>query len=173
MFNKILVALDSSEIANDIFEKALDIAKVNGAEMMLLHVVSLCEAPYPMYVYPNTVIYSLHDEAIKQHIRDLEKIQQKGIEFLTSLCNRAIACGVKSEFTQTIGNPGRIICEMAGNYNADLVIIGRRGHTGLSELFLGSVSNYVLHHVPCSILTVQKLVKTNPEELKTVETISV
>jgi len=36
-----------------------------------------------------------------------------------------------------------------------LVVVGRRGHSGLSELFLGSVSNYVLHRAPCSVLTIQ------------------
>jgi nucleotide-binding universal stress UspA family protein len=33
--------------------------------------------------------------------------------------------------------------------------MGRRGRTGLSELFLGSVSNYVTHHAPCSVLTLK------------------
>ncbi|NEO28803.1 MAG: universal stress protein, partial [Kamptonema sp. SIO4C4] len=35
------------------------------------------------------------------------------------------------------------------------VIIGRRGRVGLSEILLGSVSNYVLHHAPCAVMVVQ------------------
>ncbi len=38
---------------------------------------------------------------------------------------------------------------------ADLIVVGRRGRSGLSELILGSASNYVLHHAPCSVLTLQ------------------
>ncbi|MEO0350033.1 MAG: universal stress protein, partial [Cyanobacteria bacterium P01_A01_bin.15] len=40
-------------------------------------------------------------------------------------------------------------------WNADLIMMGRRGRSGFSELLLGSVSNYVMHHAPCSVLTVQ------------------
>jgi glycosyltransferase involved in cell wall biosynthesis len=41
------------------------------------------------------------------------------------------------------------------NWDADLVVMGRRGLSGIKEMFLGSVSNYIIHHVPCSVLIVQ------------------
>jgi nucleotide-binding universal stress UspA family protein len=34
--------------------------------------------------------------------------------------------------------------------------LGRRGLTGVAEMFLGSVSNYIVHHVGCSVLVVQE-----------------
>jgi nucleotide-binding universal stress UspA family protein len=40
-------------------------------------------------------------------------------------------------------------------WHADLIVMGRRGVSGMHELFLGSVSNYVTHHAPCSVLVVQ------------------
>ncbi len=52
---------------------------------------------------------------------------------------------------------------MARNCGADVIVMGRRGHSGLSELILGSVSNYVLHHAPCSVLIVQYPVKPNTQ----------
>jgi len=36
-----------------------------------------------------------------------------------------------------------------------LVEMGRRGCSNISEMFLGSVSNYTIHHAPCSIMIVQ------------------
>jgi len=44
-----------------------------------------------------------------------------------------------------------MICELAIDWNADLIMMGRRGRSGIAEFFLGSVSNYVLHHAPCSV----------------------
>ena len=54
--------------------------------------------------------------------------------------------------------------ESSQNWEADLIVIGRRGHQGLSEILLGSVSNYVVHHAPCSVLVVQGVTieKVNP-----------
>ena len=43
---------------------------------------------------------------------------------------------------------------MANSWQADMIIVGNRGRSGLSEFFLGSVSNYVMHHAPCSVLVV-------------------
>ena len=53
------------------------------------------------------------------------------------------------------GNPGRSICELASTWEADLILVGSRGLKGLKEMFLGSVSNYVTHHAPCSVLIVR------------------
>jgi nucleotide-binding universal stress UspA family protein len=44
---------------------------------------------------------------------------------------------------------------VARTWNADLIVIGRRGLRGLAEMFLGSVSNHVIHHAHCSVLVVQ------------------
>ncbi|MGF1516635.1 MAG: universal stress protein, partial [Nodosilinea sp.] len=51
-------------------------------------------------------------------------------------------------------SPGRVICTLAKTWAADLIVVGSHRRKGLSELFLGSVSNYVMHHAPCSVLVV-------------------
>ena len=47
------------------------------------------------------------------------------------------------------------ICKLAQEWNADLIVMGRRGHSILSELVLGSVSSYVIHRAHCSVHIVQ------------------
>jgi nucleotide-binding universal stress UspA family protein len=174
MFHKILVAIDNTDTGRHIFDEALYTAKITGAEMMLLHVISPFDEQYtyPASIYPYTMTPNLHEEIVKEYMGKWEAFKQEGIKFLTLLCNQAIASGVTTQFTQNLGDPGRIICEMAGNWNADLIIVGRRGRSGLGEFFLGSVSNYVLHHAPCSVLTVQGSIKANTQEPQQVETIS-
>jgi len=54
-----------------------------------------------------------------------------------------------------MGDPGRWIRDLAHSWEADLIVLGRRGLTGVAEMFLGSVSNYIVHHVGCSVLVVQ------------------
>jgi nucleotide-binding universal stress UspA family protein len=68
----------------------------------------------------------------------------------------AQALDVDTEIHQKLGsNPGRVICDLARGLQSDLIVVGRRGLTGLSEILMGSVSNYVTHYAPCSVLTVQ------------------
>ena len=81
---------------------------------------------------------------------------------MQSLTEEATKAGVKTEFKQTVGYPGRNICELAQTWSAELILVGSRGLTGLKEMFLGSVSNYVTHHAPCSVL----IVRSDAEEVQ-------
>ncbi|MFN6036632.1 MAG: universal stress protein, partial [Dolichospermum sp.] len=89
------------------------------------------------------------------------------LQMLQSFTSQANTAGINTEFTQNSGNPGRMICELARTWNADLIMMGRRGRSGLAEFFLGSQSNYVLHHAPCSVQIVHLPVsaKTQEEEV--------
>jgi nucleotide-binding universal stress UspA family protein len=157
MFHKILVALDKSEMGQHVFEEAISLAKATDAEILLLEVLSPFDEQYPIPtdLQVDNIYPTFHTEDVNYYLGQWESIKQKGIKFLTLLRNQAIASGVTANFTQELGDPSRMICEVARSWEADLIIIGRRGRRGLSEFFLGSVSNYVLHHAPCSVLTVQ------------------
>ncbi|GAB4377846.1 MAG: universal stress protein [Elainellaceae cyanobacterium] len=158
MFQKILVAMDSSPMGEALAEQALALAQAHQAHLMLLHVLSTEEenSPIPipafadaMYWAPGTAIdvQVWHEQWQRYENECLEQLQER-----TAAANRA---GVNAEFRQISGSPSRVICQFAQLWEADLIIVGNRGRTGLSEFFLGSVSNYVLHHAPCSVLTVK------------------
>ncbi|MBD2775976.1 universal stress protein [Iningainema tapete] len=157
MFQQILVGIDNSDIGQYVFESAVSLAKVNNASLLILHVISPLDEQYihPMFLQPEGVYPSFNTEAINYHINQWEELKQERLNWLASLTNKAISAGVITEFTESIGDPGRLICDLARTWEADLIVVGRRGRSGLSELLLGSVSNYVLHHAPCSVLTVQ------------------
>lgn len=164
MFNKILVALDNSENSQKIFEKALSLAKVTCAKLMLLNVFSdqaegsLNTSAIGLQYYP-----SITAEILELQQQQQKAYQNENLERLRSYTDRAIALGVNTEFSQNSGNPGRTICEIANTWAADLIVIGRRGYSGLNELLLGSVSNYVLHHAFCSVLIVQGQTQSDSE----------
>jgi nucleotide-binding universal stress UspA family protein len=153
MFKKILVAVDRSEMSVKVFEQALSLAKITSANLMLLHVLSQEEEGSPeALVFPNIDYYpGWNEQSFKLYQEHWEKFKNEGLQMLQSWSAQANTSGVNTEFTQNTGSPGRMICELATDWNADLIIMGRRGRSGIAEFFLGSVSNYVLHHAPCSV----------------------
>ncbi|WP_009632435.1 universal stress protein [Synechocystis sp. PCC 7509] len=156
MFNKILVAIDTSESSDRVFDRAIVIAKATGAHLMLLHVLSSEEqgSPYLPIIFSG-MGYAGGDKIIENYREEWAVFAQQCLKMLKSRQEQAMLAGVKAEFTQTPGSPGKTICDFAQKWEADTIVIGHRGHSGVAKLILGSVSNYVLHHAGCSLLIVQ------------------
>jgi nucleotide-binding universal stress UspA family protein len=158
MFNKILVAMDLSNFGHKVFETALELATKHHANLLLLHVLSAEEDNSPLPIPSNLRdIYPAqgNDFTLSQWREQWEDFEQEGINVLLMRQNEAKTVGVEADYQQVYGNPARTICKVALSRQIDLIVIGRRGRSGISELVMGSVSNYVLHHAPCSVLIVQ------------------
>ena len=158
MFNKILVAIDISEMGKDVFDQALSLAKMSKARLMLLHVLSPEEENSPLPIPPDlTEFYPAagNDLTLESWRQRWELFENQGIELLESSQKEAKSKGIEAEYQQIFGSPGRTICQLARDWEANLIMVGHRGRSGLSEMVLGSVSNYVLHHASCSVLIVQ------------------
>lgn len=176
MFYKILVALDNSNMGNRVFDAAVALAKANDASIMLLHILTPFEDDYPtMPVVPGIDSYypAMYGEAIDEYAKRWRMYEDHALDFLRNRAAQATTAGITTEFSQNVGDPGRTICAIAQSWKADLIMMGRRGRSGLSELVLGSVSNYVLHHAPCSVLVVQGHAETPPPEAQKEEVIAV
>ncbi len=158
MFTKLLVAVDLSLRNEDVFAAGLDLAKKMGASLILLHVPS-SDAPecptMPTMLGPDYYPLSGTASVMEIYQKLWQAYEEKGLAMLKHFAEKARQAGVAVEYTQNAGAPGKTICDLANNIDADLVIIGRRGHSGLNELLIGSVSNYVMHHANCSVLIVQ------------------
>jgi nucleotide-binding universal stress UspA family protein len=156
-FKKIVVAIDRSPQANQVFETAMEQAHLDKAQLLLTHCIrretDIQSAPFmgigtiaDIDTYGN--LKRLQQEQLQ---KDLEQAQT----WLYQTVQPATQQGISVEVDCRVGEPSLEICNLARNWGADLIIIGRRGHQGLSEIVLGSVSNYVVHHAPCSVLVVQ------------------
>lgn len=158
MFHKILVALDTSKFNKYIFGKALAQAKLTNAQLYVLHVLSPDENGSPdVMAYLRASSPEASDRAEKHSQKLWEEFSQNCLQMLQSRAEEAKAAGVYTEFSQIPGSPGLTICEVAQNWNADLIVVGQRRHRSkVEELLLGSVSNYVLHHSPCDVLVVTR-----------------
>ncbi len=155
MFSKILAPIQTTLTDQGVFDKALALAQQNQAGLMLLHVISpdMRGTPAP----PNPTLYRypvITDELMQDYRQRWEDVENQGLEMLKTLAEKAQAAGVEAEFSQNIGNTGHVICHMADNWEADLIVIRQPDRSKLDELFLGSISNYVLHHAPCPVLAI-------------------
>ena len=158
MYKKLLVAIDSSEMSQQVFDKAVSLAKTNNANLTLLHVLNPLDEPYyvdPAFAEPTILQPEYQDPENEKYLKEWEKLQQDRSNWLNSQFERAKQAGLTIEVNQLVGEASRTICDVARKSGTELIIIGRRGRRGLSEFFLGSVSNYVLHNAPCSVLVVQ------------------
>ncbi len=155
MYSKILVALDESELSRKAFQQSLSIAKAFDAELMLLNVISPLEARYQNTV---SLIGSGYRGDSTNEVAEAEwqVLVANRLDYLQSLVNEAEDAGITTDLIQEIAQPAQQICESAKKWQADLIVIGSHGRKGLNELILGSVSNYVSHHVPCAVLLVHQ-----------------
>ncbi|MFN6568056.1 universal stress protein [Dendronalium sp. ChiSLP03b] len=172
MLKKILVALDRSQIAKQVFEEALALAKGTQANLLLLHVLSPTEEGSPYLPMLSNMEYypGFTSQSFELYQKQWDSFKNEGVEILQSFSAQANTIGISTEFTQIVGHPGPTICKIATTWDADLIIMGRRGRSGLAELFLGSVSNYVLHHAPCSVHIVHHPISVQNAEKVVVET---
>lgn len=150
---KILVAVDQSDISKTVFAQALALAQATKASLHLLHILSTEEEGSP--VTPPLQYPAIDHRVLDEYRKKWHRFEAERLGYLQTLEQQAIAAGVKAEISQVSGSPGRLIVELARTWEADLVVVGRRGRSGLTELLLGSVSNYVVHRAHSSVLVVQ------------------
>ena len=168
MISNILVALNTQEPYAHIFEQALYLAKVTGAKLKLLSILSTIY-DYTMSVgyYPGTMGHTTIASDTFWGAYQAERIKQKEsvLKTLSELTLQAEAQGVRTEIIQASGDPGVVICDRARAEQVDLIVVGSHGRRGIDELLVGSVSSYVMHRAACSVMVVhdQALTETMAE----------
>jgi nucleotide-binding universal stress UspA family protein len=156
MFNKILVALDRSSEASAILDSALSIAQAKNSEMLLVHFIDWQMQDESSWIGIGTLYdVDLSGEHYDLSRQRLQKEVEMANDWLMAKAKQINLAGINCQYECHVGNCNLGISDRAKDWNADLLIIGRRGRKNISEMFLGSVSNYVIHHAPCSVLVVQ------------------
>ncbi|MEN9252382.1 MAG: universal stress protein [Thermostichales cyanobacterium BF3_bins_165] len=153
-FRKLLVALDLSVASTTVWKRALEIAQPARAQILVTHIFFQDDMDLAMINGMGYgVAFSL--DLWEEYQQHLEAEEARKLRQLRDLVQSYPLDNVTIQIQLKHGIPGQSICQLAKTWGADLIVLGRRGHSGLEELLLGSVSNYVLHHAPCSVLAVQ------------------
>lgn len=132
---RILVAFDGSESAKKAFALALDLTIKYGAELSVLAVARPPE--FGSEVETGAVI-----ENSKKHYR----------QALKPLHAIADAAKIAVHFEVAVGHPAEQIVRHAESWQADLIVVGHRGHTFFERWLIGSVTKHVISHAPCAVL---------------------
>lgn len=146
---KILLCTDGSEHSIAAAEKAADI--FGGSGSSVFKVISVYENVFPVAGEPFAIsadyYQELEDEAKKQ--------AERFADSAANLLKKDIS-GIDPEVEIRNGSPGREIVEAAIEWNADVVVVGSHGRGFWGRMMIGSVSDAVMHHAPCSVLIVRK-----------------
>ncbi len=148
--NKVLVCTDDSPASLGAFRAGVTLGRDTGCRVYILEVVELM--PYFDYSQPdllsipsqfNQEIYKMREAAVRKRLEDWR--------------TQAAGQGVELEPRMRIGASvfGEIMEEIQ-ELQPDLIIMGRRGRTGLNRLLMGSVTARVIGHSPVNVLVVPK-----------------
>ncbi|MEL6221935.1 MAG: universal stress protein [Cyanobacteria bacterium J06627_8] len=153
---RVLVGLDFASLSDHVFQEALDLACQNRAELFLFHCISVDALMTPP-PFSGELGLSPHlvDQAYQVQTMQLQEHIQQAIAKFQHYKAQAEQHQLQVNFEYQVSDAGVGLCRKAEEWDADLIVIGRRGRQGLTEMLLGSISNYVLHHAPCMVLVVQ------------------
>ncbi len=136
---KVLLSTDGSEYSEGAEREAIKLAKSCSSKLSVLSVVET----NPEY------------EALAPAV--MEKAERTARQYLTAFKTRADREGVDCDIVIREGEePYRVIVDEAGNDHSSLIVMGRKGRTGLKLLVMGSVTARVIGYAPCNILVVPK-----------------
>jgi nucleotide-binding universal stress UspA family protein len=139
---QILVALDGSPRAPGVLAQAIATAQVRGARLVLMRSIGL-PADVPQDLWRTT------EEPL------LDVLERRGKVYLEE-CAAEVPVDVRGGVHVVVGSPWQAICETAVKVQADLVVIGSHGYSGLDRL-LGTTAAKVVNHASCSVLVVREL----------------
>jgi nucleotide-binding universal stress UspA family protein len=141
---RILVPVDLSGTSERGLLYAAELSEKLGAELRVLYVVAEPAAVLPDMMMPVPVATD-----------DTDDLLASGRQAVAELIAAKNLTRLNPSSEVRVGTAGEEILAAAKDWNADLVVIGTHGRTGLTHLLLGSVAEEVVRHAPCPVLTVR------------------
>lgn len=145
MYQRILVPIDASPASARGLGEAIGLARNQGAEILLLHVVN-------EWKIASGDIAAVNLEAGARRLREI------GQDLLQEAESRVRGAGVsaKSALIEEIGVAvGACVVQRAREWPADLIVCGTHGRRALARLLMGSDAEYIVRHTPVPVLLVR------------------
>jgi nucleotide-binding universal stress UspA family protein len=143
MINRILIAVDGSDCADRAASYGFELAEEYGASVDVLHVLETESGP---------------------DARDVSERANALLEETAALADSTVAIETHLES----GRPAPTVSDFARDHDADLIVMGRRGRTGLGARLLGSTTERVLRRTQVPVLTVAEDDEKIPSDIANV-----
>ena len=143
---QILLAIDGSEYSAEAVKAVTERPWPEGTEVRVLTAVE------PV-VPPATELWFDAGGSLERAQRELRTRAEQLVAGVTETLR---AVGLTAEAAVRDGEPRSAIVDEAREWDADLIVLGSHGYTGLKRWLLGSVAQAVVSHAPCSVEVVRK-----------------
>ena len=142
-FKTVLYATDFSESSDYAFEYALSLAKRFGSRLILVHVINEPVDLRGFYV-PHISFDKLEEE-----------IKEGAKKMMEKFCHKHLTDFGNYETFILPGIPYDEIIKKAEEENADLIVMGTHGRTGLDHVLFGSTAEKVVRKSPIPVMTIR------------------
>ena len=139
MLKTIVVALDGSDLSEQVIQSLEELQLQPTTKIILSHVILPPELDQEILAdRPQTGFEEMPYFHMEKQLQSYQtKLPgESALEIVT-------------------GDPSEEIIRLANIYQADLIVIGSRGLTGMTRIIQGSVSSQVVENAPCSVLVVK------------------
>lgn len=146
---KIVLATDGSEYSKDAAEETCRMFM--HSEKLEINVVSVYDTIYPLSTSPYIIQADFYEQMEQMAKDKADTAASETEDLIRQLCPSAV-------ITSTVlagRSPSQNIIEVAEQWKPALIVVGSHGRGFWGRLTLGSVSDAVVHHAPCSVLVVR------------------
>jgi nucleotide-binding universal stress UspA family protein len=147
--NTIVFPTDFSTASDAALVHAAALARQSGGRLLIVHV----EEP-PLAYGGGELYYGLPEPSSERILKMLEDV-------------RPADPAVPFTHRLTMGDPAAEIVRIAGDENAEMIVLGTHGRTGITRLLMGSVAVAIVRRAPCPVLvyreTAERLAARKPE----------
>lgn len=143
---KVLLAVDESPFSQAAVQSLIDRFRTKNTQVQVVNVIEPITAYFSAEGFPH----------LTSDTAEIEQEREKqGGELIRNVCAKLGKAGFRSSKAVLHGDARAAILDRAGEWKADLIVVGSHGLKGLNRLLMGSVSDAVARHAACSVQIVR------------------
>lgn len=155
---KIMLGVDDSSFSQAAVQSVIDQIQPKGTEVQVVHAIEPISAYFSAEWFPHFVpqVEEVEQDRVKQAASLVEKV-----------CAKLRKAGFRTSQAILHGDARAALLDRAGKWKPDLIVVGSHGLKGVNRLLMGSVSEAVVQHAPCSVQVVRLQAAANAGRGKT------